>query len=173
MIAMGNIGEIINMILPWILLLFLLYFTLVLISYGIGLIRARKKDNSIRLALNTLGKVFFGALLVLYLIILLNTIRLEILIWSQPGELETKIQAALQVPNLLTVLTLLFATETQDIFFIGKKNVLIGNSMFEFRRMKRIQYPKKHKISFIYGQKQYTYSIRFVDISQLKMKITK
>lgn len=170
---MGNIGEIINGILPWVLLLFLIYFTLVLISYGVGLIRARKRDNTIHLALNTLGKVFFGALLLFYLIILFNTIRLEILIWSQPGDLETKIQTALQAPNLLTVFTLLFAIETQDIFFIGKKNVLIGNSMFEFRRMKRIQYPKKNKISFIYGQKQYTYSIRFIDISQLKTKVTK
>ena len=59
--------------------------------------------------------------------------------------------------------------DDRDVFFVDEG----GNSMFEFRRMKRIQYPKKHKISFIYGQKQYTYSIRFVDISQLKMKITK
>lgn len=163
---------IINGILPWVLLIFLAYFTLVLVSYGIGLIKARKADDSIRLALNSKGKLFFGAMTLIYLLLLFNTIRIEVLIWTST-EITDKLTPALQAPNFLTVFTLIFAIETQDIFFVGKKNVLIGNTMFEFRRMKRLQYPKKNKISFIYGQKEYTYSIRFVDLTDLKTKFAK
>lgn len=171
---MENVMTFISKALPWILLIVLIYFTLTIISNLYGIWKARKTDDSLELALNKKGKILFGILYGLYLIVLIGTIIMEIKIF-QASQLssEDKMLAALNAPNLLTVLTLIAAIEFQDIFFIGKKNILIANRMFEIRRMRKLAYPKKHQVSFIYGQKQYTYSIRFVDVQMLKTKFTK
>lgn len=171
---MDQVISIINQAIPWLLLVVLLFFTMIIVSYVYGLFKARKVDDSLRLALNTKGKIVFGLLYGVYILCLVNTIAIEIKIFSSSGTaFNDKITLALNATNLLTVLTFLGAIELQDIFFIGKKNILIGSQMFEIRRMRKMAYPKKYQMSFIYGQKQYTFSTRFIDIPTLKSKFTK
>lgn len=170
---MENIGKYINMILPWILFIILLYFTLVLISYVWGVHQAKQKDDTLRLALSKKGKVIMGGLYGLYFIALIGTIGFELNIFKSGLKGTDLMLTALNACNLLTIITFVAAIETQDIFFIGKKNIFIGNRMFEIRRMRKMSFPKKHSMAFIYGQKEYTYSTRFIDISTLKAKFTK
>lgn len=171
---MENITEIINSVLPWILLIILMYFTLIIVSYVYGLFKAKKADDTLRLAMNKKGKIVFAILYTVYFLILIGTIILEIqILQNDTLSSSDKMYAALNTPNLLTVVTLLAAIELQDIYFIGKKNILIANRMFEIRRMRKLGFPKKNQMSFIYGQKEYTYSTRFVEISTLKSKFTK
>ena len=171
---MENILEIINGVIPWILLIVLIFFTMVIISYVYGLRKAIKTDDSLHLALNKKGKIVMGALYTLYVLILIGTIVLEIRILTDGStSWNDKMYIALNGSNLLTVTTFIAAIELQDIYFIGKKNILIGNRMFEIRRMRKMGFPKKNQMAFIYGQKEYSYSTRFVDISLLKSKFTK
>lgn len=171
---MENIMDFIGKALPWGLLIVLVYFTLVIISSIYGIFKAKKTDESLQLALNKKGKIILGILYIIYLIVLTGTIIMEIQILSSDSlSSDQKMYAALNTPNLLTVISLIAAIEFQDIFFIGKKNILIANRMFEIRRMRKMSFPKKNQMMFIYGQKQYTYSVRFVNIQMLKAKFTK
>lgn len=168
---MENIMGWIGQILPWVLLVVLAYFTLVVISNIYGIWKAKKTDETLTLAINKKGKFFFSILYGIYILVLIGTIIMEIQIFQSTA--EDKMYIALNTPNLLTVITFVAAIEFQDIFFIGKKNILIGNRMFEIRRMRKLSYPKKNQVMFIYGQKQYTYSIRFVNLQMLKARFTK
>ncbi len=75
---MGNITEIINQILPWVLVLLLLFFTILVISNVYGIIKAKKTDRSLRLSLNTLGKVTMGLLYGGYILLIILTIMTEV-----------------------------------------------------------------------------------------------
>ena len=72
---MEKITESLNQILPWILLVILLFFTLIVVSNVYGIFKARKVDPSLRLALNKLGKILLGILYGAYVILFIYTIN--------------------------------------------------------------------------------------------------
>lgn len=169
---MEKITEIINQILPWILVVVLLLFTLVVVSNLYGIFKAKKVDPSLRLALNGLGKIVMGLLYGAYFLLLIYTVVLEIqVITNTQITGMDKVLAALEVTNALTIVTFIAALEFQDIFFVGDKNLYIAGRMYEIRRMRKVTFPKKHTIVFVYGQKEYNFSTRFIDLSTLKPKI--
>ena len=171
---MERITEILGQALPWILVVVLIFFTLIIASNVYGILKAKKVDPTLRLSLNSLGKVAMGLLYGAYVLVLIYTIIIEVQILSDATSSSAdKMTAALNAPNLLTVLTFIAAIEFQDIFFIGDKNLFIAGRMYEIRRMRRASFPKKHTLAFVYGQKQYDFSTRFVDLSELKPKLKK
>lgn len=171
---MERITEILGQALPWILVVVLIFFTLIIASNVYGILKAKKVDPTLRLSLNSLGKVAMGLLYGAYVLVLIYTIIIEVQILSDATiSSADKMTAALNAPNLLTVLTFIAAIEFQDIFFIGDRNLFIAGRMYEIRRMRRASFPKKHTLAFVYGQKQYDFSTRFVDLSELKPKLKK
>ena len=171
---MERITEMLNQALPWILVVVLIFFTLIIASNVYGILKAKKVDPTLRLSLNSLGKVAMGLLYGAYVLVLIYTIIIEVQILSDTTiSSADKMTVALNAPNLLTVLTFIAAIEFQDIFFIGDKNLFIAGRMYEIRRMRRASFPKKHTLAFVYGQKQYDFSTRFVDLSELKPKLKK
>ncbi len=163
--------EILNNVLPWVVLGILIYFTMILISYPYGLYKAKKMDPSLKLAASKTGKIFFAVLYTVYFIVLIYTCYLEFNVFT--SNVKGKIKLALNNINLLTLLTFIAAIEIQDIFFIGQKNMLLGDRMFEIRRMRKMTFPKRRTVSFYYGQKEYKYSVRFADVTAFKSKFTK
>lgn len=171
---MEKVTEILGQALPWILIVVLLFFTLIVASNVYGIFKAKKADPTLRLSLNNLGKVVMGLLYGGYILILIYTVIIEVQILTNTvASSADKMTAALNATNLLTIVTFIAAIEFQDIFFIGDKNLFIAGRMYEIRRMRRASFPKKHTLAFIYGQKQYDFSTRFVDVSELKPKLKK
>jgi hypothetical protein len=156
-------------IVPWLLFALLLYFTLLLISYVYGVFQAKKKDQSLKRALSKTGRI----ILTLEVLIYFTALVISIFLFINQLKLNNNIMNAISIFNPLTLYTLVFALHIQDVIYLGKKKILIGTSLFEYRRMKKITYPKKNKISFIYGQKQYNVSLFFTDITEFKKKINK
>ena len=70
--------------------------------------------------------------------------------------------------NALTIYSFVFYLMIQWIIFFGQKQVLIGRVLFDYRKIKRVTYPKKTKLRFTYGQKTLETYIRFIDDSILK-----
>ena len=133
--------------------------------------KAKKVDPTLRLALNKGGKVVMGLLYGAYLLIFIYTVIVEIQVIGEPSVSGMdKVYLALSASNLLTVITFIAAIEFQDIFFIGEKNIFIAGRMYEIRRMRKASFPKKHTLVFVYGQKEYSFSTRFVEVAELKPK---
>lgn len=171
---MERFQQLVNNILPYIVLILLFLFTLLIVSNVYGIFKAKKVDPTLRLSLNTLGKVAMGLLYGGYLLLLVYTIATEIsIITSTEIPSADKVIVALNGLNALTVVSFVAALEFQDIFFIGEKNIFIGNRLYEIRRMRKMMFPKKNTLMFVYGQKEYDFSTRFVDMPTLKSKINR
>lgn len=70
--------------------------------------------------------------------------------------------------NILTIYSFVFYLMIQWIIYFGHRQVLIGRVLFDYRKIKRVTYPKKTKLRFTYGQKTLETYIRFIDDSILK-----
>ena len=55
---------------------------------------------------------------------------------------------------------------------IGKKNLMIGRMVIDYRKLKKVNYNYAHKVSFVYAQGEYNFSTRFVDLTLLRKKIS-
>ena len=75
--------------------------------------------------------------------------------------------------NILTLGTIFFAYTFQKIIFIGHRQMMIGRVQLDYRKIKRVTYPKETKLKFVYGQKTFQTSIRFADDFKLKKALQK
>ena len=67
--------------------------------------------------------------------------------------------------------TMVCGLNMQGKIFYAQKQVLIGRVLFDYRKIKRVTYPKKTKLRFTYGQKTLETYIRFIDDSILKKSL--
>lgn len=167
---MDNILDVVlNQIVPVVIILFLVYFSLVIWSCVVGTIKQKKQDKSLVSCMSKTGNIVYGVSAFIYLGIWVFSIYA--FITALRGGLS--IFVSLGSFNALTIYTMVFAMFIQDYVHVGRKKLIMGNRLFEYRRMKKVMYPKKHKASFIYGQKEYTFSTRFIDVVKLKQHLTK
>lgn len=166
---MDNVVEVISQITPFVILAFLVYFTLVVWSCIIGTIKQKKQDNSLEPCMSKMGIIIYSIASVIYFV--LWGISIYMLVTMLSG--GVKIIPALGAFNAITVYTMVYAMFIQDFIHVGRKKLIMGNRLFEYRRMKKVMYPKKYKASFIYGQKEYIFSTRFIDVTKLKKHLTK
>lgn len=158
-----------NRYIPYVIVLFGIYFTLVIGSCFIGTIKQKKQDNSLVSCMSKTGNIVYGVTSAIYLILWASSIYYFMYLLNHNVEFNQ----ALNAFNGLTIYTMIFAMFIQDYIHVGRKKLIMGNRLFEYRRMKKVVYGKKHKATFIYGQKQYTFSTRFVDVTKLKQYLAK
>ena len=51
--------------------------------------------------------------------------------------------------------------------------MMIGKIKLDYRKIKRVTYPKAKKLRFVYGQKSFETSLRFIDDFKLKKALQK
>lgn len=153
---------------PWILLLFFLYFLLILINSLVIYAKARRNDSTLEHCLSQRGILCLALLTVAYIAIFIFTVYSFVVKLNKEG-----FMAAMQNINLVALATLIYALEIQNVILVGKKSILIGNTLFEYRKMKKITYPKGKKLSFVYSQKDVQTSLFFIDVTKLKSALAK
>lgn len=158
-----------NNYIPYVIVLIGLYFTLVIASCVVGTIKQKKQDSSLVSCMSKTGNIIYTVAAIIYALLWIGSIYFFIVALNQ----KTPFNLALNCFNALTVYTLIFAMFIQDYIHVGRKKIIMGNRLFEYRRMKKVTYANKNKAAFIYGQKQYTFSTRFVNVSLLKQHLTK
>ena len=164
-----DIATIISNILPWVLFCCLLYFTLILFNFVFAIIQAKRRDATLVLCISKKGKLLAALEIIIYVVALV----ICIILFINNYRLNSNLTVAVTTFNPLTVYTLLFAMHIQDIIFVGKKNILIGNKMYEYRRMKKVAFPKKGQLKFVYGQQEVKVSLMFTNITELKKRLAK
>lgn len=168
-----DLMTILNTVLPIVIMGFFIYFALVAGSCIYGTIKLRKQDKSMQSCMNTKGNILYGIMTLLFVVSVGGAIYSMVTQLSKSAITLEKFLVSLRAFNLTTVYTVIYAMKLQDYVHVSKKYLLMGNRLFEFRRMKKVGYPKKHKCSFIYGQKEYIFSTRFLNITQLKQALAK
>lgn len=69
---------------------------------------------------------------------------------------------------IITFVSLITCILLQQIIYVGHRQMMIGKIKLDYRKIKRVTYPKSSKLRFIYGQKSYETSLRFIDDFKLK-----
>lgn len=154
--------------LPFLVFLVLLWFTYVNISYGITLYQSIKEDHTLSSCLTNTGKYFYLILLFIYLCTIIACISLIVI-----DLINGKISKIYGPLNLLTIITLIVSVLFQQIIFVGHRQMMIGKLKLDYRKVKRVTFPKNNKLRFIYGQRTFETSIRLIDDFKLKKALQK
>lgn len=150
-------------ILPIIVLIILVYFLYLVANFFATIIKTKKKDSTMVCGLNMQGKVFYLILSIIYLAVFIGS-----LYFIFKSIFKTGIDDAYLPLNILTLCTIIYNYLLQYIIYFGTRQVLIGRVIFDYRKIKRVCYPKSTKIRFAYGQRTLETNIRFIDDSLLK-----
>ena len=144
----------------------LVWFTYLIVNFVATIIKTKKKDETMICGVSKQGKVFYGILTVIYLVMFVYCIYYMI-----SHLLSGDVDSVYLPLNALTIYSFVFYLMIQWIIFFGQKQVLIGRVLFDYRKIKRVTYPKKTKLRFTYGQKTLETYIRFIDDSILKKSL--
>ncbi len=154
------------LIVPVLVFIILLWFLYLIVNYIVTIVRTTKKDKTMVCGLNTQGKIFYSVITVIYLAVMIGMIYLMI-----SGYLKNGIDDVYLPLNILTISTLAYNYLLQFIIFFGQRQILIGRVIFDYRKIKRVTYPKATKLRFAYGQRTLETNIRFIDDSLLKKSL--
>lgn len=153
-------------LLPILVAVILVWITYLVINFVATIIKTKKKDDTMVCGLNMQGKIFYAIIIVIYLVMLVYCIYYMI-----THLLSGDVDSVYLPLNAFTIYSFVFYLMVQWIIFFGQKQVLIGRVLFDYRKIKRVTYPKKTKLRFTYGQKTLETYIRFIDDSILKKSL--
>lgn len=161
--------ESILVVLPFIVFLALLWFTYVNISFGVTIFKSKKEDQTLESCLSTTGKYFYIGLLIIYIGTFIICTYLLFASMLNGEDINTYTLYL----NIMTIVSILSTFLLQQIIYVGHRQLLIGKVKFDYRKIKRVSFPKATKLSFIYGQKQFQTSLRFIDDFKIKKALQK
>lgn len=151
------------LIVPVLVFIVLVWFTYLIVNFFATIIKTKKKDKTMVCGLNTKGKIFYVVLSILYLLVFIGALYFLI-----TGYLKNGIDSIYLPLNILTIFSILYNFLLQYIIYFGQRQILIGRVIFDYRKIKRVTYPKATKLRFAYGQRTLETNIRFIDESLLK-----
>ncbi len=159
--------DILFSILPIIVLVIFLWLFYVNLSLLYTVLKLKKSDKSLTLCINTMGLIFYTILGIIYIGICTVGVYFAII------NFQTDMTTTLTILNIGTTATLIISYFFGQITFIGNRQMLIGKILLDYRKVKRVSYPKDTKLRFTYGQKSYETPMRFLDVTRVKHALQK
>lgn len=160
--------DIIQQVLSFLLLIITLWFTFTIVNIIVTIYRTKKADKSLAFCFNSLGKIFYGILTAVYLIGFIGGV--SAMIYGLVKHADQTFFIGLQVVAFITVV---FAFFLSSIVMVGRKYMMVGRMMIDYRKLKKVNYTHNNKMSFVYAQHDYNFSTRFVDKTKLRKLISK
>ncbi len=152
-------------ILPILVTIVFCWLFFVNISLIFSFRKHKQKDKTLTLCINQKGLIFYCILGIIYIGIC--TIGVFFAIININSDLAT----TLAILNISTIATIGVTYFFGQITYIGSRQMIIGKAVLDYRKIKRVTYPKESKVRFIYGQKSYETSLRFLDESRVKQAL--
>lgn len=160
--------DIILNILSFLLIIVTIWFTYTIANIIVTVMKCKKLDHSLKFCFNTNGKIFFGVLTFFYLICFIGGIVAMIY-----GLINDSIDTYRNGLNVAAFVSVVFAYFASTVVLIGRKNMMVGRMMIDYRKLKKVNFTYNNKMSFVYAQKDYSFPTRFVDKTQLRKIISK
>ncbi|MFV0394809.1 MAG: hypothetical protein ACK5LC_10505 [Coprobacillaceae bacterium] len=155
-------------VLPVAVILILIWFVYSNISLAVTIFRAKKKDPSLASCQSRLGTYFYIGLVLVYVILLIISVIFMIILY-----LDKEQNIIYYILNSITIFSFACSYLFQQIIYVGHRQMLIGKILLDYRKIKRVTFPKDSQLQFVYGQKTYHTSLWFVDDFQLKKALQK
>ena len=152
--------KVILSIFSFLLLIVILWFTYTTANIFVTIYRCKKLDHSLSFCFNTTGKIVYSLLLIVYVVGFIGGIIAMIY-----GLLNDSINFYRNGLNIAAFVSVVFA-------YFGS-TMMVGRMMIDYRKLKKVNFTYNNKMSFVYAQKDYSFSTRFVDKTQLRKIISK
>jgi len=75
--------------------------------------------------------------------------------------------------NAAALLTVVYAYFLSTIVLVGRKNLMVGRMLIDYRKLKKVNFTYNNKVTFVYAQKDYSFPTRFVDKTKLRKMISR
>jgi len=160
--------DIILSILSILMILVIIWFSYTIANIVVTIIKCKKLDKSLHFCFNSGGKIFFIVLTILYIIGFIGGIVLIVY-----GLLNNKIELYRGGLNLSAFMSVIFAYFISTLVLIGRKNMMVGRMQIDYRKLKKVNFTTDNHMSFVYAQKDYNFSTRFVDKTELRKQIAR
>ena len=152
----------------FLLLLVFIYFTYQIMTLLVTMLKQRKKEGAMEFCLSSTGKYAYIGMIVGYVV------AWAIFIWTCiVGWQLDSLQWINNGLSVLTIYTLIFSMQLANIILLGKKHMLIGRLLVDYRKMKKVDLNSKREMTFVYAQKTFRFSTRFIDIKKLRATIAR
>ena len=165
---MSGLSEIILSIFSFLLLVIILWFTYSIANIFVTIYRCKKLDHSLRFCFNTGGKFFYGILTLVYVVGFIGGVIAMIY-----GLINNQMTVYRNGLNIAAFVCVVFAYFASNLVMVGRKNMMVGRMMIDYRKLKKVNFTYTNKMSFVYAQKDYNFSTRFVDKTELRKIISK
>lgn len=165
---MGQSNEIFLTVVSLLLIFVILWFSYTIINILVTIFKCKKLDNSLTFCFNSLGKVVFSVCAILYIGCLVGGIVAIIY-----GVLNNNTSFWQNGLNVMAFMSVAFGYLLSSIVLVGRKNMMVGRMMIDYRKLKKVNYSYTNKMSFVYAQQEYNFSTRFIDLTKLRKKISK
>lgn len=165
---MNNMTEIVLSIVSVLMILIILWFTYSIVNILVTFFKCRKIDSSLKLCLNSTGKIFYLCLVIVYVLGFIGGIVMVIY-----GIIHNDTNLYRNGLNLAAFVSVVCGYFLSSIVLVGRKNMMVGRMLIDYRKLKKVNYTYQNKMSFVYAQHDYSFSTRFVDKTQLRKKISK
>lgn len=155
-------------IFAFLLIIVIIWFTYTITNIIVTIFRCRKLDHSLSFCFNSKGKIFYIILTILYVGGFIG--GLITLIY---GFLNDKTRLFLNGINVAAFVSVVYAYFLSSLVLVGRKNMMVGRMMIDYRKLKKVNFTFTNKMSFVYAQKDYNFSTRFIDITKLRKMISR
>ena len=159
--------EQILLILPILVGLVFAWFLYLNINLVYTISKAKKKDPSLKLCLSQTGAITYIILIGIYIFAVVAGSSYVAM------NLNDNFDTALFVLNISVILTMILSYLFQQVILIGNRQIMIGRVTLDYRKIKRVAYPKDSKLQFTYGQKSFQTSLLFADRFEIKRILKK
>ncbi len=160
--------DIILSIFSILLILAICWFSYTIANIIVTILKCKKLDKSLHFCFNTKGKIFYICLTIIYVAGFIG--GLIMLVYGLLNNKTNFYQYGLDIAAFISVV---FAYFLSSLVLIGRKNMMVGRMMIDYRKLKKVNFNMNNQMSFVYAQKNYHFSTRFIDIIALRKIISK
>lgn len=160
--------DLISAVLSILLLVIFAWFTYTIINIFVTFMRCKKQDHSLRFCFNTGGKIFYIVLFMIYLVGVIGGLIAVIY-----GFINNQLSFFHNGLNVAAFVTVLFAYFASTIVLVGRKNLMVGRMLIDYRKLKKVNFTYNNKVTFVYAQKDYSFPTRFINKTELRKIISK
>lgn len=155
-------------IFSFLLIIVIIWFTYTIANIIVTMVRCKKTDPSLSFCFNKIGKIFYIGLTITYVIVFIG--GLGFLVY---GLIINDMSVYRNGLNAAAFISVVYGYLLSSIVLVGKKNMMVGRMMIDYRKLKKVNYTYENKMSFVYAQHDYNFSTRFVDKTELRKRISK
>lgn len=163
-----SVSELILNVLSFLMLIVLAWFSFTSVNIMVTIFKAKKKDKSMKFCFNSGGKIFYTILCIVFPIIYIG--GLVAIVYGLTHDNVDMYRIAI---NIMGLTTLLFSMSISNVILLGKKELMVGRMLIDYRKMKKVSFGLDDKVTFVFAQKEYSFSTRFTDITEIRKAIKK